>query len=239
MTADVISLLEKIKELEIFGDYPLYFVGGTALAYRLGHRVSEDIDIIGIAPLPHREITEAITTLGGTRLNDANAMALRLAGLIPDEYLLKFNVDGIKLEFFAASTPLQNEIVETASILSYKNGKLRMIDLKSIAKLKLAALLNRKKSRDLFDFKILLERKVLTKDEILKVASGTVRDIHSFSAFCAFMKQMQRSEDDEIVYLDEKNPMPLEWNTIHQQVLSLLSSASRPPVHRCQKDLKH
>jgi predicted nucleotidyltransferase component of viral defense system len=53
MTADVITLLEQIKELEIFETHPLYFVGGTALAYYLEHRISEDIDIISTVPLPH------------------------------------------------------------------------------------------------------------------------------------------------------------------------------------------
>lgn len=110
MTADVIALLEQIKEIDVFETHPLYFVGGTALSYYLEHRISEDIDIIGTAPLPHKEITKAITTLGGTRLKDANAMALRLAGLFPDEHMLKFNLRGIKLEFFAASTPLQKKL---------------------------------------------------------------------------------------------------------------------------------
>ena len=60
MTANVISLLEQLKELEIFETHPLYFVGGTALAYDLEHRISEDIDIISAAPLPHRQITNTI-----------------------------------------------------------------------------------------------------------------------------------------------------------------------------------
>ncbi len=34
---------------------------------------------------------------------------------------------------------------------------------------------------------------------------------------------MQVAENDEIVYLDEKNPKPLNWDDIHQEVLSLLS----------------
>ncbi len=54
MTADVTALLDRIKDLDIFENDPLYFVGGTALAYYLGHRISEDIDIIGSAPLPHQ-----------------------------------------------------------------------------------------------------------------------------------------------------------------------------------------
>jgi predicted nucleotidyltransferase component of viral defense system len=224
MTADVISLLEQLKELDIFETHPLYFVGGTALSYYLEHRISEDIDIISAAPLPHRQITNTIIALGGTKLNDANAMALRLAGLFPDEHMLKFNLHGIKLEFFSASTPLQKEIIKTASHHPYKKGKLQIIDLSSIAKLKLIALLNRKKSRDLFDFKIMLQKNTLTRDQILGIASKTIREIDSFSMLYDFIEKMKVAEDDEIVYLDEKDPKPLNWDEIHKEVLSLLSS---------------
>lgn len=224
MTANVISLLEQLKELDIFETHPLYFVGGTALAYYLEHRISEDIDIISAAPLPHRQITNTIIALGGTKLKDANAMALRLAGLFPDEHMLKFNLHGIKLEFFSASTPLQKEIIKTASLHPYKKGKLQIIDLSSIAKLKLIALLNRKKSRDLFDFKIMLQKNTLTRDQILGIASKTIREIDSFSMLYDFIEKMKVAEDDEIVYLDEKDPKPLNWDEIHKEVLSLLSS---------------
>jgi len=223
MTANVITLLERIKNLEIFETHLLYFVGGTALAYYLEHRISEDIDIIGTAPLPHSKITETITALGGTKLKDANAMALRLAGLFPDEYMLKFNLQGIKLEFFAASTPLQKEIIKTASALPYQNSKLQILDLQSIAKLKLIALLNRRKSRDLFDFKTMLEKDTLTKEQIFEIGSKALKEIDSLRALYGFIENMQVAEDDEIVYLDEKDPKPLHWDKIHKEVLSLLS----------------
>jgi hypothetical protein len=39
-----------------------------------------------------------------------------------------------------------------------------------------------------------------------------------------FIEKMKVAEDDEIVYLDEKNSEPLKWDEIHKDVLSLLSS---------------
>ena len=45
MTISVKKAIEKIYNNEIFND-ELYFVGGTALAYYLNHRISEDIDIV-------------------------------------------------------------------------------------------------------------------------------------------------------------------------------------------------
>jgi len=226
MTAEVTALLNQIKDLDIFESGPLYFVGGTALAYYLGHRISEDIDIIGSAPLPHQQITHTVIALGGTKLKDANALALRLAGLFPDEHILKFNLQGIKLEFFVASTPLQREIVQSASSQKYQNGKLQIMDLPSIAKLKLIALLNRKKSRDLFDFKVILEKGILSRDQILVIASKTINGIDSPADLFEFVETMQRAEDDETVYLDEKVPKPLNWEEIRSDVLMLLSSES-------------
>jgi hypothetical protein len=95
--------------------------------------------------------------------------------------------------------------------------------LTSIAKLKLIALLNRKKSRDLFDFKIVLQRDILTKDQILEIASKTITKIDSFSKLYDFINEMKVAKDDEIVYLDEKEPKPLNWDDIHKKVISLLS----------------
>ena len=50
MTANVKRVLQKIYNNEIFND-DLYFTGGTALAYYLNHRISEDIDIVSASKL--------------------------------------------------------------------------------------------------------------------------------------------------------------------------------------------
>ena len=55
MTASVKKAIEKIYNNDIFND-ELYFIGGTALAYYLNHRVSEDIDIVSSSSLNHRKI---------------------------------------------------------------------------------------------------------------------------------------------------------------------------------------
>ena len=99
MTANVQHVLNKLCNNEIFND-ELYFVGGTALAYYLNHRISEDIDIVSPRTLTHRKIIPSITTLGATKLQDENVTALRMAGLFPDEYMIKFVLDNVKLEYF-------------------------------------------------------------------------------------------------------------------------------------------
>lgn len=224
MTARVTALLERIKELDLFETHPLYFVGGTALAYYLKHRISEDIDIICANPLPYREISKSLSTLGASQHQDAHAMHLRLAGLVPQEHMLKFDLLGIKVEFFAASAPVQKEILKAASPKPYKGGKFQILDPHSIAKLKLIALLNRKKSRDLFDLKSILESGTLTIDQIISVASKMKKQIDSFKAFYNFIEKLESPADDEIVYLDENDPKPLCWDEIRKELLSLLRS---------------
>jgi len=58
MTTKVIKALESIKDLALFKDTSLSFIGVTALAYYLEHRISED------------------------------TVALRMTGLFPNEYMI-------------------------------------------------------------------------------------------------------------------------------------------------------
>lgn len=221
MTAKVIEALGSIKDLALFKDTSLSFIGGTALAYYLQHRISEDIDIICSKALPHREIISIIESIGGRKLRDENSVALRMAGLFPDEYMLKFDLHGVKLEFFRATTPLQKEILSNTSTTFYNNGKLQISDVKSIAKLKFIALLLRNKSRDLFDVKIILEKRLLTSSEIVYICSQT-KKIESLSLLYAFIEGKSEPKDDESVYLDENKPINLSFDEIKEETLIAL-----------------
>ena len=85
--------------------------------------------------------------IGAKKLQDENVTALRMAGLFPDEYMIKFLLDNVKLEFFQANRPIQKEILSTASFVSYENSKLKILDVQSIVKLKIVALIMRDKSK--------------------------------------------------------------------------------------------
>ena len=223
MTVSVKEALERVKSLEIFNDDAgLYFIGGTALAYYLEHRISEDIDIISPERLSHREIISMVTSIGGIKLRDENAVALRMAGLVPDEYMLKFNLDGVKLEFFRASTPLQIKILKSAKASKYLEGILNILDVKSISKLKLIALLSRNKSRDLFDFKVMLEENILTADEILKITIQTKYQLETMDSLYKFIENIEEPKDDEVVYLDEEQPINLSFDEIKLGTLQVL-----------------
>jgi len=219
MTASVKKAIEKIYNNEIFND-ELYFVGGTALAYYLNHRISEDIDIVSSSSLKHRKIIPNISTLGAIKLQDENVTALRMAGLFPDEYMIKFILDDVKLEFFQANRPIQKEILQDATFTNFENSKLKILDLKSIAKLKIVALLMRDKSRDLFDFGAILENKIFNQDELIELFNKIDGKISSLNNIIDFIKSKKEPQDDEAVYLNENDRIDLSFEEIKSQVIS-------------------
>ncbi len=222
MTSNVIAALNKIKDLEIFKD-EFYFVGGTALSYFINHRISEDIDIVSPKILDYRKIIPFMSMVGAKKVDDENIMSLRLAGLFPDEYILKFVLDNVKIEFFFANRPIQNEILKDLSFTNYENSNLKILDLKLIVKLKLVAFFQRDKSRDLFDFGAILDNEIITIDEILCI-SKELKNIASKEELINFISNKQESKNDESVYLDESNRLDLSFEDIKQQVLNKLNS---------------
>jgi hypothetical protein len=129
---------------------------------------------------------------------------------------------GVKLEFFQASTPLQKEILTHATPTPYKKSLLQILDIRSIAKLKLIALLLRNKSRDLFDFKVMLQKNILTKEEILYLSSKT-KHIDNLASLYTFIEHKTKPKDDESVYLDENKPINLSFNEIKEETLIVLN----------------
>jgi len=221
MTINVKQTLDKIINNKLFND-ELYFSGGTALAYYLNHRISEDIDIISAKSLPYKQIIHSITSLGAIKLQDENVTALRMAGLFPDEYMIKFVLDNVKLEFFQANRPIQREILTEATCNSFENSKLKILDVKSVAKLKLVALIMREKSRDLFDFGAILEHNVLLVDEIVDLFSKVDSKVTSVDDIVSFIKSKKEPKDDEAVYLSENDRFDLSFEDIKEQVIKKL-----------------
>ena len=220
MTSNVISALNKIKNLEVFKD-ELYFIGGTALSYFINHRISEDIDIVSPKTLNYKRIIPLMSTIGAKKVDDENIMSLRLAGLFPDEYILKFILDDVKIEFFFANRPIQKQILKELTFTNYENSNLKILDLKLIVKLKLVALFQRDKSRDLFDFGSILDNDIMTINEILYIAKES-KNINSKENLINFISNKKEAKNDETVYLNETNRLDLSFEDIKQQVLTKL-----------------
>ena len=222
MTANVVNALKKVQGLDLF-ERDLYFIGGTALSYYVNHRISEDIDIVSASSFPHQEIIASMLNINANRVKDENVFALRLAGLFPDEYILKFNLDNVKIEFFKASRAIQVEILEQSSYTQFENSSIKILDLKSIAKLKIVALFSREKSRDLFDFGAILDNNILSIDEILQIAKKLTK-IDTKMSLVEFINSKTQPLNDEIVYLDEKEQSNLSFSEIRTKVLESINS---------------
>ena len=153
---------------------------------------------------------------------DENVTALRMAGLFPDEYMIKFILDNVKLEFFQANRTIQKEILLQASFKNFENTKLKILDVKSISKLKLVAFIMRNKSRDLFDFGAILEHRILNQGEILKLFNKVNNKIKDISDVIEFIKSKKEPLDDESVYLSETNRINLTFEEIKKEVINSL-----------------
>jgi hypothetical protein len=66
MTLAVKTALDKLASTSLF-QQELYFIGETALAYYLNHRISEYVDIISPIKLPYRVIESLMSDLGAVK----------------------------------------------------------------------------------------------------------------------------------------------------------------------------
>lgn len=174
MTNAIKVLLETIKDNEIFERYPFYFIGGTALSIYLNHRISYDIDIASIKPLPASAIKAFAFPLKARHIPDTNiASAFSInTGKNLDNFYMKFMIEGIKLEFVHFEDELRQSVLSNAKFSPYSNNsKLQILSLEDIITLKAIALFDRQKSRDLFDMAIILERKLVSIDELERIYS--------------------------------------------------------------------
>ena len=203
MTNEVSELLDKIKNHPLFDSGTLFFIGGTALSAYLSHRVSYDIDIACTHKLPVAQIKAFAFALGARAVADKNRAAFRInKGEDIENYHLRFTVGGIKLEFSHFSSPIQMSIIENAEFAPYSEGsKLKILSLKDIISLKIFALFNRQKSRDLFDAAVILEKNLLDIKELERIYSYAKEENRSIREYIAAFKIADDDSDNSLDFL--------------------------------------
>lgn len=205
MTKEIKAFLETIKTHPIFEQHPFFFVGGTALSAYLNHRVSYDIDIASTCKLPVSAIKAFAFGIGARAIADKNVSAFRInTGDDIENYHLKFMVDGIKLEFSYFRSPLQSAILENAAWAFYdETSTLKILDLKELIALKIFALFNRQKTRDLFDASIILEKNLLEIAELERIYSYIREGNSSIRDYIATFKALDDEGDNSLDFLAE------------------------------------
>lgn len=154
MREDTKKLLEEISTFEAIGDF--LFVGGTAIAYHVGHRLSEDLDFgfLGLN-LPTIKINKIIVQLQKTHQvtlqTDVTAIeeAFNEGNDLMQHYQ-DWQVDDVKLTFFS----LGNNEIERQTLAGYLTeniGHVKVLSMEGLFVTKCLALANRIKSRDIFD----------------------------------------------------------------------------------------
>ena len=193
MLSNIKKLFSKFSKEPLFENF--YFVGGTALAFYLNHRISYDIDFISDKKLDVNRLFAFNIAYNGKFIPDKNESVFKInTGNDLKEYKMTFNIDGTKLEFF-----YPNDGVRLAILEKYKknyqimNG-IKILPIIAIAELKLVALFRRKKIRDLFDIYVLLNERII--------------DIDLIDKFCAmeydktFVEYIENFKDDKTESLD-------------------------------------
>lgn len=159
-------LFEAIKPLENIGDFLL--VGGSALALRLHHRMSADLDFMTTGKLNGPVIHGILGQLRDrgykvTRIIDPIAhLGFEIEGFDIADYAMDWRVGGVKLSFFAkrlesakAQRELESRLIADG-LPGVDTGHIKVASEASVFALKAQVLCERVTSRDLFDLKTLI-----------------------------------------------------------------------------------
>lgn len=162
------ALFERIRNARGIKNFIL--VGGTALALRLQHRLSEDLDFMTTGKMDRNVIAKILNSLHGsgckkfTKIDDVQkALEFSAEGGDVENYSQNWRVDGVKLSFFSkliqpkAAQHALCSILESESVPGVDCGLIRVATESCIFSLKSQVVSERLTSRDLFDLKVLIE----------------------------------------------------------------------------------
>lgn len=162
------AVFERIRALPQIAGFVL--VGGTALALRLAHRLSEDLDFMAASRLDRRAIDEILNALyrQGCKItklaNLSQMLEFDADGANVADYAQRWRVDGVKLDFFTKAVRVEGrrvdlaERIEAAEVAGVDCGHVRVASEHSLFMLKAQLIEERLTARDLFDLRVLLLR---------------------------------------------------------------------------------
>ena len=197
MTKEIKELLKQIERNPLFERYPFYFIGGTALSTYLDHRISYDVDIVSTEPLPVSAIKAFAFPIKALYIPDTKrAPVFKInTGKNLDEFYMRFMVNGIKLEFVHFEDELRQGVLANAKSMPYAEGStLKILALEDIIALTAIALFDRQKSRDLFDMAIVLERDLVSIEELERIYSFKQKEGMSL---LEYIQSFDPTKDDE------------------------------------------
>ena len=189
--APTLELLKRLMEEPAFSG--LRLVGGTALALRIGHRRSIDIDLFGQLESDIYSLSQKLNNIGKSTL------------LNQTENIHVYLVNNIKVDMVNYHYPWLEEVTVIDGI--------KLASTKDIAAMKLAAITGRGTKKDFIDFFFLLKQ--FTLKEMLSFYENKYSDGSIFLV----MKSLTYFDDAD----REQNPVMLQhisWAQVKKTITS-------------------
>ena len=188
-TLELLKHLQSIPELE-----NTRLVGGTALAFHLGHRLSIDLDLFG--KFDHEIITE---TLQSEVFDDFYVLS---ENKNIKQYLInQVKVDIVKYDRYQW---LEDVIID---------GQIRIAGLKDIAAMKIAAITNRGRKKDFIDIFFLLN--IFSIKEIIDFYQTKYFDANIFLSITS-LAYFDDAEKDDM----PKMLIPTTWEDVKRKIIA-------------------
>lgn len=185
------SVFNLLADYDILSEFT--FVGGSAVAYYLNHRLSEDLDFFTW----HKNLPENIRHL----IKDLSKTHSIIIANQSNQYL-DLIVDEIKLTFFANDWDILQKDRKCIK------GNIFAADLKLLCAMKINALSLRAKFRDYYDLYVMSKEKFTIKD-IYNYASFYLPGITK-KVFAMQLTFIEDIEDENITHLSPKYKVSLK-----------------------------
>ncbi len=139
-------------------------LGGTALSLQINHRLSEDLDFTYFTDkLPYEEINKLISALKAKGILVANTLdaskisQAKINGYDLEEYIREYTLNGVRISFFVMNKggDLRRDYFKNVPTLNI-NGAFKILNVNSLFESKSVVLMDRVKSRDIFDLMVLI-----------------------------------------------------------------------------------
>ena len=191
----LLTLLRKLEKEAVFKEY--FFVGGTALALQMGHRISDDIDLFTQKELQISEITKYLKQHHSRKYQLLNSQNM----------IYQVMIDGIKVDF--VHHPF--ELVEAA----YHDNKITYLGKKDIAAMKLHAIeTNGSRAKDFVDIFFLLKEIPLEKMFDYYRIKYATDNIFNAKRSLSFFGDVQAESWKEVRIIQEKTTEDVIKKTI-------------------------
>jgi len=185
-TKSVLTKLSKMAFLQKFT-----FVGGSALAVHLNHRLSEDIDLL---------TWESELDIQEIQINLSNLGVSKIKAVSINKQQCNYIIEGVKVTFFANNWKI---LKNTLPLI----GNVQIANLELLCAMKINTLFLRAKFRDYYDIYVINKEKYLL-EEIYQIAAPATNNL-TITLFQRAIVYINDIQDENIQHLKPKYQISL------------------------------